>query len=65
MLKELDRLERTSDEEAIKLRAALFSLEKDLPPVDVMFLYQIIGLICTVADDAESVGDRLQILLAK
>jgi len=65
MLKTLDKLERTSDKMAIKMRAALFKLEKNLPPVEVMFLYQIISLVCTVADDAEAVGDRLQILMAK
>jgi predicted phosphate transport protein (TIGR00153 family) len=65
MLKELDDLEGVTDELAIHLRAGLFRLEKDLPAVEVMFLYQIITLISTVADDAESVGDRLQILLAK
>ena len=65
MLKTLDKLERASDKMAIKMRAALFKLEKNLPPVEVMFLYQIISLVCTVADDAEAVGDRLQILMAK
>lgn len=65
MLKAVDELEGASDELAIHLRAALFELETELPPVEVMFLYQIITLIGTVADDAESVGDRLQILLAK
>jgi hypothetical protein len=50
---------------SIKLRKKLFKLESDLPPVEVMFLYQIITLMCTVADDAETVGDRLQILMAK
>ncbi|MCB1687832.1 MAG: TIGR00153 family protein [Halioglobus sp.] len=65
MLHTLDELERGSDKIAVKLRAGLFELEKDMPPVDVMFLYQIITLLGTVADDAESVGDRLQILMAK
>ena len=65
MLKTLDKLERASDKMAINMRSALFKLEKDLPPVEVMFLYQIISLVCTVADDAEAVGDRLQILMAK
>ena len=65
MLKTLDKLERASDKMAIKMRSALFKLEKDLPPVEVMFLYQIISLVCTVADDAEAAGDRLQILMAK
>lgn len=65
MLQELDKLEGATDKQAIKLRAKLFKLEHELPPVEVMFLYQIITLICAVADDAESVGDRLQILMAK
>jgi len=65
MLKTVDELEGVTDELAIHLRADLFKLEKELPPVEVMFLYQIITLICAVADDAESVGDRLQILMAK
>jgi uncharacterized protein Yka (UPF0111/DUF47 family) len=30
-----------------------------------MFYYRIISLLGTVADNAESVGDRLQILMAK
>ena len=65
MLKTLDKLEGTTDKMSIKLRKKLFKLESDLPPVEVMFLYQIITLMCTVADDAETVGDRLQILMAK
>lgn len=65
MLKRLDKLEQTTDKQAVTLRARLFKIEKDLPPVDVMFYYQIISLMGTVADDAESVGDRLQILLAR
>jgi hypothetical protein len=65
MLKSLDELECKTDEMAIRLRAGLFKLETELPPVEVMFLYRIITLICAVADDAESVGDRLQILMAK
>lgn len=65
MLRELDKLERTTDKQADNLRNRLFKMEKDLPPVDVMFYYRIISLLGTVADDAESVGDRLQILMAK
>ncbi len=65
MLKDLDKLERRTDKLAASLRASLFKLESELPPVDVMFYYQVITLLGTVADDAESVGDRLQILMAK
>ena len=65
MLKDLDKLERTTDKLANTLRAKLFKIELELPPVDVMFYYRILSLLGTVADDAESVGDRLQILMAK
>jgi predicted phosphate transport protein (TIGR00153 family) len=65
MLKALDKLERSTDKQATKLRTSLFKVEDSLPPVEVMFLYRVIALICEVADDAEKVGDRLQILLAK
>lgn len=65
MLKELNRLEGKTDKQAIALRRKLFKLEAKLPPVDVMFYYEIIGLIGGVADAAENVGDRLQILIAR
>ena len=65
MLRELDKLERTTDKLANSLRAKLFKIEQELPPIDVMFYYRILALLGTVADDAESVGDRLQILMAK
>ena len=65
MLKDLDKLERKTDKMAIALRAKLFKIEKDLPPVDVMFYYRVLTLLAAVADDAETVGDRLQILMAK
>ncbi len=65
MLKELNRLEGKTDKQAISLRRKLFKIEAKLPPVDVMFYYEIIGLIGGVADAAENVGDRLQILIAR
>ena len=65
MLKELDKLERRTDKLAVNLRSKLFKLESELPPVDVMFYYRVLALMGTLADSAETVGDRLQILLAK
>ena len=65
MLKELDKLERSTDKQQFALRRKLFRLENELPPVDVMFYYRATALLGTLADSAESVGDRLQILLAK
>jgi hypothetical protein len=43
----------------------LFKVEKELPPVDVMFLYEIINWIGEVADRAQRVGYRLEQLLAR
>ena len=65
MIEELDRIEHDTDVMEIKLRACLFELEKALPPVDTMFLYKIIDWIGEVADDAQRVGRRLQLLLAR
>lgn len=65
LIDELDRIEHDSDNLQIKLRSELFRIEKDLPPVDVMFLYQIIEWIGDVADRAQRVGNRLELLMAR
>ena len=65
MLKELDKMERRSDKKAARLRAKLFKMESELPPVDVMFHYRVFMLLGALSNCAESVGDRLQILMAK
>ena len=65
MVEELEQIERDTDLMQIEVRRALFKLEKDLPAVDVMFLYQIIEWIGDVADRAERVGNRLEQLLAR
>ncbi|MCB1699492.1 MAG: TIGR00153 family protein [Pseudomonadales bacterium] len=65
MLKQLDKMERGTDKLAVNLRDKLFKLESELPPVDVMFYYRVLSLLGTVADEAEAVGDRLQVLMAK
>ena len=64
LIKELDDLENKSDIHQVKLRASLYKLEPNLPPVDVMFLYKIIDLIGEIADDSQKVGSRLLILIA-
>jgi hypothetical protein len=64
LIKELDRLEHKNDKLQVKVRAILFKLEKDLPPVDVMFIYKIIDWVGELADRAQKVGSRLQRLIA-
>lgn len=65
MVEELEDIEHETDRLQIDVRRALYKLEKDLPPVDVMFLYRIIDWIGDVADRAERVGNRLEQLLAR
>lgn len=65
MIAELDNIEHETDHLQIEVRRALFKVEKELPPVDVMFLYQIINWIGEVADRAQRVGYRLEQLLAR
>jgi predicted phosphate transport protein (TIGR00153 family) len=65
MLVELDEIESDTDSIQVVIRAKLFEIEKDLPPIDVMFMYKLIEWIGDIADHAETVGSRLQLMLAK
>ncbi|WP_439886672.1 TIGR00153 family protein [Pseudomonas sp. MBLB4123] len=65
LIEELGVIEQDTDSLQIDVRRQLFKLEKELPPVDVMFLYQIIDWIGDVADRAQRVGNRLEQLLAR
>jgi predicted phosphate transport protein (TIGR00153 family) len=64
MIAELDHIERDTDRIEIELRGALFAIEKELPPIDVVFYYQIIDDIGELADLSHRVGSRLELLLA-
>ncbi|WP_440997488.1 TIGR00153 family protein [Arhodomonas sp. SL1] len=65
MLTELDRIESDTDRLQVTIRQELFKLEDELPPVHVMFLYRIIDWIGSLADRAQRVGSRLQLMLAR
>ncbi len=65
MIDELERLEHQTDEIQAILREHLFSIEKSLPPIDVIFLYKLIDFVGALADHAHDVGGKLQILLAR
>jgi len=64
LVEELDQIETDTDSRQAELRAALFAIEKDLSPVDVMFMYRVIELTGEIADMAERVGRRLELLLS-
>jgi hypothetical protein len=65
MLIELDELEHKNDELERLIRSKLFAIEKQLHPIDAMFLYKVITWIGDLADKAQQVGSRLQLLLAR
>jgi predicted phosphate transport protein (TIGR00153 family) len=65
IIKDINRLESKSDKIQHQIRTKLFPLEKDLPPVDVMFYYRAVEWLGELADSAQKVGSRLEVLLAK
>jgi hypothetical protein len=65
IINQLDIIEKDTDKMQIKIRAALMKVEKELPPVDVIFYYKIIEGIGEVADISQRIGSRLELLLAK
>ncbi|QFU24378.1 TIGR00153 family protein [Shewanella eurypsychrophilus] len=65
MIAELDKIEEDTDDLQIKIRRQLFAIENDMNPIDVMFLYKIIEWVGDLADLAERVGSRLELMLAR
>ena len=64
MIEKLDQIETHTDEQQAILRAALFEIEKTLDLIDAIFLYEVISLTGEIADMAERVGRRLELLLS-
>lgn len=65
MVRELDAIEEDTDDLQIQVRRQLFAMEAELNPIDVMFLYKIIEWVGDLADLAERVGSRLELMLAR
>ncbi len=65
MITKLDDIESDTDNLQSAIRYKLFEVEKDLPPIDIMFLYKIIEATGEVADKSQGVGSRLQLMLAR
>ena len=64
LIEELDSIETDTDDKQAALRGALFAIEDTLNPVDAVFMYQVIELTGEIADMAERVGRRLELLLS-
>ena len=43
----------------------VFEIENDLPPIEVMFIYQTIDWAGALADLAQRVGSRFELMLAR
>ena len=65
MVLELGQMESDTDVMGMALSSALFAQEDNLKPVSVMFWYQLIQWVGNLADNAEKVGDRLRLLVAR
>lgn len=65
MIVTLDEIEHDSDEQLSKIRHQIFELESTLSAIDVLFLYKLVQWIGELAEHAQTVGARLQILIAR
>ena len=65
MIVDLDEIEHDSDARLAAIRGEIFKIENSLSALDAMFLYKIVGWIGALADHAQTVGGRLQILIAR
>lgn len=65
MILKLDEIEHDSDEKLADIRHRIFELEKELSAIDIIFLYKLVQWIGDLADHAQTVGGRLQILIAR
>ncbi len=65
LIDRLDQIETETDANQDLIEQEVYKLEKQMPPIDVMFLYKLIDKVGSIADMSERVGRRLELLLAK
>jgi len=63
--REIDGIESETDTMGMDLVRVLVDHEADMGVLSVVFWYQLIRSIGNIADEAENVGDRLRLLLAR
>ena len=64
MINELDKIETDTDQLQSSIRHRLYEVEDQYKPIDMMFLYQVVGLIGEVGDMCERTGRRLELMLS-
>jgi predicted phosphate transport protein (TIGR00153 family) len=65
MILTLDEIEHDSDAQLADIKHRIFELEKELPTIEIIVLYKLVQWIGDLADYAQTVGGRLQILIAR
>lgn len=65
MILELDIIEDDTDQLQIVLRKTLFSIENQYNPIDIIMLYKVIEWVGTLADQAQRIGSRIELMLAR
>lgn len=65
LINKLDKLEDATEQNQLDLRRQLFTIEHELAPVDVMFLHKIIDWVDELAEQAQRVGSRIELMLAR
>lgn len=65
MINQLDCIEDDTDHMQVGLREALRHYETTYSPIDMMFLYKTLEWIGVVADQAQRVGSRIELMLAR
>lgn len=64
LIEELDQIESETDSRGFELYRELYEIESTLQPVTAVFLYRVLELTGSIADMAERVGRRLEVLLS-
>ena len=64
MIGSLDELEKQCETNELALKAKLFDLESELPPVDVMFLYKLVDQLSDITGTSLRVGGQILLLMA-
>lgn len=65
MIDDVSVRESITDRQGSELVRTLFEHEDEIGPLSVVFWYELIHMLGHVADEAENVGDRLRLLIAR
>lgn len=65
MILELDTIEDDTDQLQIMLRKAIYSIENQHSPIDIMILYKVVEWVGVLADQAQRIGSRIELMLAR